>query len=392
MQSLATHNDLSLKVASSIDSVPAAAWDALDRKDNPFLSHAFLSLMERSKSVGIGTGWDPHYVLAYRGQDLVGAAPSYLRSDSYGEYVFDWAWAQAAQRAGLAYYPKITVAVPFTPATGPRLLGDAREALVVGLDALCAKTKAHGIHVLLCRDDEAAFFETQGYARRATHQFHFRNANYKTFDDFLGAMHSSARKNLRKERKKVTDSGVEISLHHGEALEPAVWERVNQLYLNTSSRKWGRPYLTEAFFELAPKMVQDNVVLVLAREHGEIIAMSLSFASTSGIYGRYWGAVKEVDGLHFELCYHRLVQHAIERGLKLVEAGAQGEHKIKRGFLPVITHSAHKLTHGGLFAAVRRSIEPETQEAFATLPQLAAVGPFREDAVPPYPLIAGIDL
>lgn len=386
-----------LSIVSSLDAVDAASWDALDHKDSPFLSHAFLRLLERSGSVGRGTGWDPRYLVAKERGEIVGAVPAYLRTDSYGEYVFDWSWAQAASRAGLPYYPKITVAVPFTPATGPRLLyrpghEAVRTALVDGLAELCRETRAHGVHVLLCRDEEAAYLEAHGYARRATHQFHFRNPGYASFDDFLGALRSSGRKQLRKERQRVAEQDVQITVERGDQVSDAVWERVNELYLHTSSRKWGRPYLTPQFFSLAKEAVGPNAVLVLARQKGEIVAMSLSFEKGGAIFGRYWGAEVEIDGLHFELCYHRLVEHAISRGMKLVEAGAQGEHKVKRGFLPVITHSAHKLVHPGLFEAVSRAIAAERREAIAALPQMAAVGPFREDAVPPYPLIAGIDL
>ena len=395
MEPLLRDGAVQVAVVASLAEIDPAAWDALDDKDNPFLKHAFLRLLERSGSVGPGTGWDPRYLVAREGERLLGAVPAYLRGDSYGEYVFDWSWAQAAARAGLPYYPKITVAVPFTPATGPRLLTlpgreDLRALLVKALDRSAEASRAHGVHVLLCRDDEAALLEAHDYARRATHQFHFRNPGYAAYDDFLAALRSSARKQLRKERAKI--EGVEISAHRGDELSAAEWERVNELYLHTSGRKWGRPYLTPAFFTLARESVGASALVVCARQAGEMVAMSLSFVSRGAIYGRYWGSVVDVDSLHFELCYHRLVDHALANKMRLVEAGAQGEHKVKRGFLPVITHSAHKLRYPGLFEAVARAVTAERQEAIDALPQMAAVGPFREDAVPKFPLVAGVDL
>ena len=390
---------LALSIVSSLAEVKAEAWDALDSADFPFGSHAFLHLLETSGSVGRGTGWMPSYVCAHHGKALVGAMPSYLRSDSYGEYVFDWAWAQAAARAGIAYYPKITVAIPFTPATGPRFFihpdadRDAvRIALLSGLRQLAKQSRAQSTHVLLCLDEEAAFLAAHGFLRRATHQYHFRNPGYGDYEAFLGALKSSARKQLRKERRRIAEQEIRIVVKRGDELTQGEWMVVFDLYTHTSGRKWGRPYLTEQFFAHARDALGAEALVVLAYESERAIAMSLSFVRGQAVFGRYWGAFVERDSLHFELCYHQLVDYAIAHGLRLVEAGAQGEHKLKRGFVPVITHSAHLIEQPALAQAIARAVHAENAHLEAALPELASHAPFREDAVPPYPLLAGIPL
>ncbi len=388
---------MKLVVAGSIEEVDAAAWDALDDKDSPFLAHGFLALLERSGSIGPKSAWTPSYLLCRDGARLLGAAPSYVRSDSYGEYVFDFAWAQAAMRAGLAYYPKITVAVPFTPATGPRLLchreadsNQVRRALLTGLRELAGEHDAHSVHILLCRDDEAELAAANGYVRRATHQYHFRNPGYDGYEAFLGALRSQARKQLRKERGKL--AAYDIRVQRGDELSQAEWEQVCDLYLHTAGRKWGRPYLTRRFFTLARELVGPSALVVSCREAGEIVAMSLSFYKGRHLYGRYWGSRIDADSLHFELCYHRLIEHAITERMTLVEAGAQGEHKIKRGFVPVLTHSAHAFADPQLHEAVARAVASETAELRAALPEWTKEAPFREDSLPAWPPVAGIDL
>jgi predicted N-acyltransferase len=359
-----------------VSSVPAAAWDALVGDDNPFVEHAFLALLEESGSVGRGTAWLARPVLVHADGRLVGAAPAYVRADSYGEYIFDWAWAQAATRAGLDYYPKLSVAVPFTPATGPRLLvhPDAPrdavvDALLDGLEALAAAVGASGSHVLFHEARESEALEARGFVRRATHQYHWRNDGYASFDDFLGALRASARKQIRRERREL-----------------------ERFYFSTAQEKWGRPYLTPRFFALAPERVGRRALGVVARRDGVPIAGTLSFEKGAHVYGRYWGAVEHVPMLHFELCYYQLVEHAIRTGKRLVEAGAQGEHKLKRGFVPVAIHSAHRLVHPGLHDAVRRFVEQERDALGEALPEWAEHAPFRADARPDFPAIAGVEV
>jgi predicted N-acyltransferase len=385
--------------APSVSSVPAAAWDALVGDDNPFVEHAFLALLEESGSVGRGTAWLARPVLVHADGRLVGAAPAYVRADSYGEYIFDWAWAQAATRAGLDYYPKLSVAVPFTPATGPRLLvhPDAPrdavvDALLDGLEALAAAVGASGSHVLFHEARESEALEARGFVRRATHQYHWRNDGYASFDDFLGALRASARKQIRRERREVAESGLEIAVRTGDALTRDDWKALERFYFSTAQEKWGRPYLTPRFFALAPERVGRRALGVVARRDGVPIAGTLSFEKGAHVYGRYWGAVEHVPMLHFELCYYQLVEHAIRTGKRLVEAGAQGEHKLKRGFVPVAIHSAHRLVHPGLHDAVRRFVEQERDALGEALPEWAEHAPFRADARPDFPAIAGVEV
>jgi predicted N-acyltransferase len=393
------HGDLTVSLAASLADVAPAEWDLLAGDDNPFVEHAFLRLLETSGSVGPGTGWQPRHVLVRRAGVLVGAAPTYVKSHSYGEYIFDWAWAEAAMRAGLPYYPKLVVGVPFTPATGPRFLRhprasapQVRDALFAGLRAACKELSGSGIHVLFALDHEADALARLGMSRRATHQYHWRNDGYGSFEDFLAALRAPARKQIRRERRRVVESGVEIEVVRGDALHPPGWQRVYELYLATGKRKWGDPYLTAAFFEQARETVGHRVLVVLARRRGRIVAMALSFEKGRHLYGRYWGADSFVDGLHFELCYYRLIEHAIATQKTLVEAGAQGEHKLKRGFVPVVTHSAHWLSHPGLHQAVSEALREEQRETAGLIEALGTHLPFRSDRRPGLPSVAGIAL
>ncbi len=378
---------MKFSVAASLADVDPAAWDALAGDNFPFARHAFLRLFETSKSVGPRTGWLPQYVLVHDGARLVGALPSYLKSDSYGEYVFDWAWAQAAARARLPYYPKIVVAIPFTPANGPRLfvhreaeVAPVRQVLLAGLKDLVRATESSGAHFLLCAPDEAEFLGAQHFIHRFTHQFHFTNAGYKTYDDFLAAMRSETRKQMRRERRRVSEQDIRIEVRRGEAISERDWQTVFELYMHTSGRKWGRPYLTGAFFEQARGVLGDLPLVALAYEGERAIAMSLSFLQGDTLFGRYWGAFEERDSLHFELCYHQLVDYAIAHGLRLVEAGAQGEHKFKRGFLPVITHSAHWLVHAPLADAVAHAVAADNADLQAAMPEVLSHSPFKAGA------------
>lgn len=387
----------SYKHLSSVHEVQREAWNALSQHDNPFITHEFLGLLEDSKSVGPRTGWLPQHVAVFAGDQLVGATPTYLKTDSYGEYIFDWSWAEAAQRAGLDYYPKIVVAVPFTPATGPRLLvhplADAvavRAVLLQGIEALRAAAAASSTHFLFPMDEEAQYLQAKGYIRRATHQFHFRNPGYTTYDGFLATLRSESRKQLRKERRIVAEAGIVISQRLGSELTEQDWSDIRRFYLHTASRKWGRPYLTSAFFDGAVAALANSALVFFAEQSGERIGMSLSFIQGTHMYGRYYGATADVSGLHFELCYHRLIDFAAQHGIQLVEAGAQGEHKVKRGFQPVQTHSAHRFADPRLDAAVRAFAAREMEALTAELEEWDKHTPYRADARPNLPLRAGL--
>lgn len=391
--------DLSTSVVTTLDAVSSTEWNSLCDPNNPFVRHEFLYTLERSGSVGNGTGWEPRYVLVRQNGRLVAAAPAYLRSDSFGEYIFDFQWAEAAARARIPYYPKMTVAIPFTPATGPRLLsyGQAdgtalRVQLIRALLDLQQDAKAHSIHVLFANDEEVSELEKFGFARRASHQFHFRNPGYGSYESFLAALRSEARKQLRKERRHISEAAVSIECKQGMTLNVSDWRDIEQFYLHTAGRKWGRPYLTSEFFRLAASALSASALVFFASVGGERIGMSLSFVAGRHIYGRYYGATQELSGLHFELCYHRLIDFAVRHNMVLVEAGAQGEHKVKRGFQPVITHSAHWFAHPGLGAAISTYLLDEQHETERQIELAQIHTPYRMDALPPFPLRAGVPL
>lgn len=388
---------MDVQVVQRIDEVPAKDWDALVGQDNPFVEHAFLALLESTGCVGGRTGWQPRHVVVRDGRYVLGALPCYRRTDSYGEFIFDWSWAQAAARAGIDWYPKLTSAIPFTPATGPRLLvhPDADVAAVRALlsSALMELTRAErcsSSHVLFCRDDEAAALADHGFARRASLQFHWRNEGWTTFEEFLHALRHDDRKQIRRERRRVVEAGVETELVAGTEVPAALWPRLYDLYASTSARKWGRPYLTRAFFDELPRVLGHRALLGLARRNGELVAMTLSFEKGRHIYGRSWGASEEIPGLHFELCYYRLIERAVAMGATLVEAGAQGEHKLKRGFLPVVTHSVHAIEDPRLRDAIRRFLREEETAVLEEQRALLTHSPFRDGAAPRAALSAGI--
>ncbi|MBI4821824.1 MAG: GNAT family N-acetyltransferase [Deltaproteobacteria bacterium] len=377
--------DIEVEVADSVSSVPRASWDALVGADNPFVEHAFLSLLEDSESVGAGTGWLPAPILVRTEGRLIGAAPAYVKSDSYGEYIFDWSFAQAAARARIPYYPKLVVAVPFTPATGPRLLvhpdfeaSVIRRALLAGMNRLRQATQSSSIHILFSPADEAHALSELGLLHRTTHQYHFTNPGYGSFDDFLGELRSEDRKQIRRERRKVSEQGIETELRRGDQLSVEEWSILFELYTSTSGRKWGRPYLTRAFFERASAYVGHRALVGFARDRrGEILAGTLSFEKGACVYGRYWGSFGELDGVHFELCYYQLIDHLIRTKKSLLEAGAQGEHKIKRGFRPSPTHSLHHFESSGLARAAARAFHAESAELPGLLETLSTHLPFR---------------
>jgi len=350
-------SDLSLtaRMARSLGEVPQAEWDALAGSGNPFLSHAFLTALEDSGSTGPGTGWSPAPILLEAdGGTLLGALPAYLKEHSQGEYVFDHGWADAWQRAGGSYYPKLQISVPFTPATGPRLLlADAgfAPALLSAAEQLCTRFGLSSAHATFIEPAQLPLFEQAGWLLRSDIQFHWENRGYESFEDFLAALSSRKRKAIRKERAKAQE-GIEIVALSGAQIRPEHWDAFWTFYQDTGARKWGTPYLTRAAFDLLGERLGDKVLLLLALEDGAPIAGALNFLGEEALYGRYWGCTVDKPFLHFELCYYRAIEEAIMRGLGRVEAGAQGGHKLARGYEPVATWSAHWIADPGFRSAV----------------------------------------
>jgi len=378
---------IDIRVLSSLRSVNPRAWNDLVGHDDPFVEHAFLSLLEESESVGRGSGWEPTHVTAWRGKRLVGALPLYLKTHSYGEYIFDWGWADAASRLGVRYYPKLVSMVPVTPVTGRRLLiAPGQDPVLITsriIDAcldVADDTKASSIHLLFLSPEEQSWVAADGrLMKRLSFQFHWHNHGYESFDDFVGDFRSSMRKKLRKERRVASESELDIAKLEGSEITPGDWLTLERLYRATCGRKGSYPYLTRAFFELAPKVLDGTPLVFAARDRGRIVAASLNFAKGTHLYGRYWGATERHDMLHFELCYYRLIEHAIERRMDRFEAGAQGTHKLRRGLMPVPIHSAHWVRHPVLAQAVADFLPREAASVEQQIRELALHGPFRRD-------------
>src|SRR5215213_5926568 len=327
------------KITSGVSGLNAHAWDRI-AGPHPFVSHAFLSALELSGSVGEGTGWTPASILVEdEASHLVAAAPAYLKTHSQGEYVFDHGWADAWQRAGGEYYPKLQVAVPFTPVPGPRLLGTRPQQLLAAIESVTVQNELSSAHITFIDEAGAAEAERRAWLIRHGVQYHWFNRGYSSFDDFLGALRHSKRKSIRKERRDASDA-IEISVLRGREIGTAEWDAMWAFYQDTGSRKWGRPYLTREFFDLVGERMGDAALLFLASRGSRPIAGALNFVGGDALYGRYWGCTEEVPFLHFELCYYQAVEWAIDHALACVQAGAQGEHKLARGYAPVITKSA----------------------------------------------------
>lgn len=374
--------DLALRVARAVGEFPPDRWDALTDGANPFVSHAFLGALEMSASVGAQSGWEPAPIVAERADgSLAGALPAYLKAHSQGEYVFDHAWADAWHRAGGRYYPKLQIAVPFTPATGPRVL--ARDPalaapLLRAAERLCRDNGLSSAHATFISPDQVPLFEQAGWLLRSDLQFHWHNRGYGDFADFLAELSSARRKNLRKERA-AAQAGLEIRQLTGTDLREEHWDAFWQFYQDTGARKWGRPYLTRSAFSLLAERMSDQILLVLAYAEGRPVAGALNFIGSDALYGRYWGATIERPFLHFELCYYQAIDFAISRGLARVEAGAQGGHKLARGYVPVQTWSAHYIVHDGFRAAVADFLTRERSGIAADQLWLDARTPFRKD-------------
>ncbi|MGB3318343.1 MAG: GNAT family N-acetyltransferase [Sphingopyxis granuli] len=369
-----------ISLGTGVAAVEAAAWDALAGGANPFVGHAFLSLLEESGSVGAGTGWQPAPLLVVDGAGaLVAAAPAYLKTHSQGEYVFDHGWADAWARAGGAYYPKLQIAVPFTPVPGPRLLaaGDEDARLLIrAAEAVVRQNELSSAHATFVAPEQMPLFEAAGWLVRRDVQFHFANPGYRSFDDFLATLTSAKRKQLRKERARAV-AGLRIEQVTGDAIGPAHWDAMWAFYQDTGGRKWGHPYLTRAAFDLIGAQMADRVLLIVAYDGDTPVAGAMHLIGADTLYGRYWGCVADIPYLHFELCYYRAIDVAIERGLARVEAGAQGGHKLARGYGPVATWSAHFIADPGFRRAVADFLERERAAEAQEMEWLEGHMPFR---------------
>ena len=360
-----------LELAPSIDALTAAEWDRLAGSSNPFVSHAFLKALEDGGATGGDSGWDPmHLVLRDAEGRMTAAMPHYLKHHSYGEYIFDHSWANAFTRAGGDYYPKMLSAIPFTPATGPRFLtGDAtpamaarlRTALADGMTQYLGRLNLSSAHINFLPEADTAPLAAEGWMIRSSIQFHWHNDGYETFDDFLAALSSRKRKNIRKERRTVAEAGVRLLRLSGDDISPAHIDDFFRFYMSTIDRKWGGAYLTREVFHHLRDGMADSMLLVMAQYDGRIIGGALNFIGEETLFGRNWGADIDIPCLHFEACYYQAIEFAIERRLAVVEAGAQGFHKVQRGYMPVTTRSAHWIRHDGFRAAVERFLEAESR-------------------------------
>ncbi|NDV02872.1 GNAT family N-acetyltransferase [Pseudoroseicyclus tamaricis] len=385
--------EIEVSTLSSLSGIDAAEWDACaapeaadgGRPADPFTTHRFLLALEESASVGRGTGWEPHYLMARKAGELIAVAPLYAKAHSQGEYIFDFNWAHAYENAGGEYYPKLQIAVPFTPATGRRFLtkpgheAEGMAALVQGGVSLAAQNRMSSLHATFCTEGEAVAGEQMGLLHRVTQQFHWHDQGYGDFDGFLGALSSRKRKTLRKERQTAQAFGGEIVSLTGDDLRPEHWDAFWRFYQDTGMRKWGSPYLTRAFFDLLHERMADDVLLCLAMRDGRPVAGALNFIGRDVLYGRYWGCTEHHPCLHFELCYYQAIDFALAHGLSRVEAGAQGEHKLARGYLPVEIHSLHWIGDKGFRDAVARYLQAEAEAVDEEIEILTSYGPFRRD-------------
>lgn len=371
-----------LTTIDSLQALSASAWDALLPESQPFLRHAFLSALEDSGSVGGHSGWQPSHRLWVDEQgELQAALPAYLKQHSYGEYVFDHAWADACRRAGIAYYPKLLGAVPFSPVSGPRLLGSAQGAaqLLAALSEGLEEEGLSSLHVNFTQQScNQVLQQCDGWLQRLGCQFHWHNRGYRDFQDFLDALSSRKRKQMRKEREQVAGQGIEFDWRHGAELSEADWDFVYHCYANTYHVRGQSPYLTRTFFSLLAERMPQAIRVVLAHQHGRAVAMAFCLVGGDTLYGRYWGCLAEFDRLHFETCFYQGMALAIEMGYQRFDAGAQGEHKLIRGFEPVITHSWHYLRHPGLRAAVADFLEQERPGVCAYAEQARGYLPYRQ--------------
>ena len=373
-------SEITAELATSVSATDADAWDALNPAGNPFVGHAFLSALERSGSVGPGTGWSPAPILIRDGDGVPAAAlPAYLKTHSQGEYVFDHGWADAFERAGGTYYPKLQIAAPFSPVPGSRLLlrdPTLAPALLAAAEAVVDQNGLSSAHATFIDEAQLDLFRASDWLIRTGTQFHWRNRDYASFDDFLGQLSSRKRKALRKERA-AAQAAVDIKILAGSDITPEHWEHFWAFYQDTGARKWGQPYLTRSFFDLLSEGLGERVVLFLASRDGNPVAGALNILGPDCLYGRYWGCTEDIPFLHFELCYYQAIDYAIANGLARVEAGAQGEHKLARGYEPVPTFSAHYIANEGFRRAVADFLERETYAMEREIEFLGTMAPFK---------------
>ena len=383
--------DVEIRIASGIAQIGQDAWDACacpevvagGRPADPFTTYRFLSALEESGSVGPGTGWQPQYLSAVIHGQVIAVAPMYAKSHSQGEYIFDHSWAHAFERAGGRYYPKLQIAVPHTPATGRRFLTrpgfeeTGTAALIQGAVQLTDSNGLSSLHITFCTKSEASAAEQLGLLTRKSQQFHWHNHGFADFDGFLDTLSSRKRKNIRKERQQAQAFGGEIEVFTGDDLRPEHWDAFWRFYQDTGARKWGTPYLTRAFFDIAQDQLRDDIALVLAKRDGEWVAGALNFIGADALYGRYWGCSEHHPFLHFELCYYQAIDIAIKLGLSTVEAGAQGEHKLARGYLPKATWSLHWMRDEGFMRAVQDYLVQERAAVDEEIDILTDYGPFK---------------
>jgi predicted N-acyltransferase len=382
-----TADTITLTVHPTIAEIPAEAWDACAGGVNPSVSHIFLNAMEESGSATPRSGWAPqHLSLADPSGRIVGVVPLYLKSHSQGEYIFDYGWADAYERAGGRYYPKALAAVPFTPVPGPRLLvhpdagPETRTHLIAGLVEYINQRRISSLHINFPDDIDAEVLFEAGFLKRMGQQFHWANDGYRDFDDYLAALNSRKRKAVKKERREALGPGLEIEVLTGADLQPRHWDAFYRFYLATSDRKWGSAYLNRKFFALIGERMADKIVLVMARHGGEYVAGAFNILGSETIYGRNWGSYGDYKMLHFECCYYRAIEFAIDHGLKRVEAGAQGPHKLQRGYLPVPTYSAHYIPDSGFRRAVAQFLAREREMVEQKIEHLAEhYSPFRHE-------------
>ena len=383
---------VTITLHDSLTRINPRQWDACacpeaedgGRPEDPSTTYRFLKALEDSGSVGPGTGWKPQYMTAEIEGQVIACAPLYAKSHSQGEYIFDHNWAHAYERAGGRYYPKLQLAVPFTPVTGRRLLTrpgfevTGRAVLVQGAVQLADRNGLSSLHITFCTEDEAAAGESMGLMRRHSQQFHWVNDGYRNFDAYLATLSSRKRKNIRKERLTANAFSGEITLLTGDQIEPQHWDAIWTFYQDTGARKWGMPYLTRGFFDIAHEELRDDILLILANRGGRAVAGAMNLIGRSALYGRYWGCIEYHPCLHFELCYYRAIDYAITHGLSRVEAGAQGEHKLARGYLPVATHSLHWISDPGFAQAIAHYLEAERAAVEEDIEILTGYGPFRK--------------
>ncbi|WP_315928087.1 GNAT family N-acetyltransferase [Mesorhizobium sp. SP-1A] len=392
----AQHTDFSVRIAAGVGAFTEAEWNGLTGTSkgsgsgyNPFLSYAFLTSLEDAGCAVPRTGWQGNHIrLETSDGRLVGAIPCYAKSHSQGEYVFDHGWADALERAGGNYYPKLQCAVPFTPVTGPRLLvargedeASVKAGLAAGLKVVTDKLGISSAHVTFAPHGDVETLEAAGYLHRTDQQFHFLNEGFSTYDDFLATLASRKRKALKKERREALAGGIAVDWLTGSDLTERVWDDFFAFYMDTGGRKWGRPYLNRRFFSLVGERMADDILLVMARRDGRYIAGAINFIGSDALYGRNWGCIEDHPFLHFEVCYHQAIDFAIARKLKVVEAGAQGEHKLARGYRPVTMHSAHYIAHPGLRRAVADYLLRERREVAQMGTYLEEHTPFRKGEI-----------